>query len=116
MFCLWCQIPNPAHIGDSLITAKIHKKGKDTLLAACDSDLLGQKIEFEDLEFYISERFYGGEEVSEDEFIDMLKRCTTANLVGEKTLRTTRKVYKLQKVIYIGDVPHAQIFKINTDR
>ena len=81
-------------------------------MAACDEELLGKTLEFGELEFKVSERFYGGEVVDEDAFLRMLEKCTTANLIGEKTIDATKKMYKLEKVIYIGDVPHAQIFKI----
>ncbi len=90
----------------------MHFQGKSSVLAACDKNLLGKTIEDEDLEFKVSERFYGGEEIDEKAFFEMLNKCTTANLVGEETIALVSKKYKLQKVIYIGGVPHAQIFKI----
>ncbi len=82
------------------------------VLAACDTELLGKTLVDDELEFKISEEFYGGEEVDEDKFHELLRECFTANLVGEKTIQSAKKVYPLQKIIYITDVPHAMIFKM----
>ncbi len=82
------------------------------ILAACDSSLLGKTISEGDLEITVNERFYGGEEVSEEKFLELLKECFSANLIGEETVNAARKVYKLQRVLYIEDIPHAIIFKM----
>lgn len=63
---------------------------------------------------YTSKGFYGEETGTEQELISALRCCTTANLVGKETIETAVKAGFINQdgVIHIGDVPHAQLFRI----
>ncbi len=87
-------------------------RGKQKILAACDEELLGKELIDGDIEFHINERFYGGERISDNEFVRLLRECSSANLVGSNTVKLANKVYKLSNILYISGVPHAIIFKI----
>ena len=89
---------------------KIHEHGRDHLLAACDEELLGKKLDG----FIVSERFYGGELVGEEDFEALLKECTIANLIGENVIKVAKKkgLVREDGVIMVSGVPHAQIVRM----
>ncbi|MCK4327330.1 MAG: DUF424 family protein [Candidatus Diapherotrites archaeon] len=84
--------------------------GRDKLLAACDADLLGKELDG----FTVSERFYGSEKVTEEEFGKMLDECTIANLTGETVINIAKKKGLVREggVTDVGGVPHAQIVRM----
>ena len=93
-----------------MIFVKKYDHGRDKLLAACDEELLGKELEG----FTVSERFYGGEKVTEEEFAEMLDDCTIANLTGERVINAAKKkgLVRDEGVIRIGGVPHAQVVRM----
>jgi hypothetical protein len=86
----------------------------ETMIAVCDSDLLGKRICEGRLILDASREFYGGEEVSPEAATDVLKTATVANLVGEKAVRCGIEAGLVHgdAVISIGGVPHAQFVLI----
>ena len=85
--------------------------GKDTVVAVCDADLLGQTLEGGPCPFKVSERFYGGNLSTVDEALQAMGRATIVNMVGIKIVAAAienRRVHP-DAVIYFGDIPHAQI-------
>ena len=74
----------------------------------------GKKFEDSDRQLEISERFYKGELVSEEEAVDILKKGENMNLVGEEviSLALKEKIINEQDVIKIGGVKHAQIYSV----
>ena len=70
-----------------MITARFHTKGAEFILAACDSDLLGKRLEDADTAMDLATDFFNGDEVTGDEFRGMLARATSANLVGCEAVR-----------------------------
>lgn len=97
-----------------MISAKLHKHSHELLLAACDAELLGKTLKHGKAEFHVSERFYGGERVDEKKFVEMLSRCTMANLVGEKVIKLAKEKGLIREtgVIRVGGVPHAQMIRM----
>ncbi len=93
--------------------AKIHSRGNKSVLAACDSELLGKTLSKE-IGFRVSEAFYGGKKVGEKEFLELLEEHENANLVGKKCVNAAiqKGLIKETSVIKVGKVPHAQIFKV----
>jgi len=73
---------------------KIIKSYRD-IVAICDSDLLGKKFEEGNFQLDIKEAFYGGEEVEEEEAIEIISKMAaedaTFNIVGEKAIQTAIK-------------------------
>jgi hypothetical protein len=70
-----------------MITARFHTKGAEFILAACDSELLGRRLEDADRVMDLGTDFFEGDEVTDDEFRGMLARATSANLVGPEAVR-----------------------------
>ncbi|MFQ6106435.1 MAG: DUF424 domain-containing protein [Thermoplasmata archaeon] len=89
---------------------RIYRRGVEVLLAACDSDILGKTFREEDLRIECS-GFYDGEEVPVEEFVQRMNECTIANLVGKMTVQAAVDAGFINEdcVIWIGEVPHAQM-------
>jgi len=93
---------------------KIYKNEDHILIAACDKEVLGKRLKHGNSIVEISEAFYRGSYVSEEEFQKSLLEATTVNLFGEKTIKYAIKCGFIDpnSVIMIDYVPHAQIFRI----
>jgi len=92
----------------------VHKRGNNIIVAACDDNLLGKTFKCGELKIHVSEKFYGEETCEENELIAALRRCTSANLIGKKTIDIAIKAGFInpEGVIMIGKVPHAQMYRI----
>jgi hypothetical protein len=96
-----------------MIRVRFHRVGGEVLLAACDSELFGRCLEDESgLSLRLKGSFYEGDEVNEEEFAGMLAQVTSANLVGERTVRIAKEKNLISKdgVLVIAGVPHALLF------
>ncbi|MDO8554118.1 MAG: DUF424 family protein [Candidatus Micrarchaeota archaeon] len=97
---------------------KIHSDAHGVIVAACDKDLIGKKLEqgavFLDLEKYKS--FYVGELVDEKTLETLLKanKFNSANLVGKKVIAIAIKVGLLSKsdILTVNKIPYAQAYKL----
>jgi hypothetical protein len=60
------------------------------LVSACDADVMGETFENGDVSLTVEEAFYAGENaergVSAERIAQSLSSCTTANLVGKRTV------------------------------
>ncbi len=93
---------------------KIHERQNRKIVAVCDEDLIGKTFEEKDLQLKISEYFYKGSILSEQEIINILKDATNINLVGKKTIEVALKnnIISNDHIIKIQGVPHAQVFSL----
>jgi hypothetical protein len=87
------------------------RQNKDTLVAVCDAELLGCTLEGGRVPLVVSERFYGGSLSSLDEALEAMGKATICNIVGKKIVEAAigKELIRETAVIYIGEVPHAQI-------
>jgi hypothetical protein len=87
------------------------RQNKDTLVAVCDAELLGCTLEGGRVPFVVSERFYGGSLSSLEEALEAMGKATICNIVGKKIVEAAigKELIREKAVIYIGEVPHAQI-------
>ena len=92
------------------IFIKIHKAKYRDVVAVCDSNLIGKRFEEDDLQLDITERFYKGQEISEDELINILKNSENINVVGEESIKAAIKSGMISEnnIIRIKGIPHAQ--------
>lgn len=91
---------------------KVHKSGKDVLLAVCDDDIAGKTFSKAGLHLQIKEQFYCGAQAGE-EVIKLFEDATIINIVGKRIVALAEKNGWLSgKVISIKGVPHAQIIKM----
>ncbi len=96
------------------VYVKSMRRGKDTVVAVCDEEILGATLEGGRVPFKVSEGFYGGALGEVDEALDAMRQATICNLVGKRIVEAAirRKMVHERAVIYFGDVPHAQIVKL----
>lgn len=92
---------------------RVYRRGKELLVAACDSSLIGKKLEEGKICLEITS-FYDGDVVSREELLENLRMATMANLVGEETVRTAIEGGFVDEecLLVIGGVPHAQMVVI----
>ena len=94
---------------DSKIFVKVHKSYR-TVVAVCDSELIGKKFEEGIKQLDIRESFYKGEEKSFEEVIEILefqkKEDAIFNIVGENSIKASKKaeiiddkgIFKIKKI------------------
>lgn len=89
---------------------KIHKKMNKTVVAVCDTDLLGKKFEEGDLQLDLTSDFYKGEEMDEKEAGDLIRNADAVNLVGEESVKLglNEGIIDEEHIIKIANIPHAQ--------
>ena len=90
---------------------KIHTS-PDTkkIIAICDKELLGKRVEEGRLQLDINEHFYKGEKKTKKEIVALLKGSFILNLVGEGAVSLGIELGLVDKthVLYIKGIPHAQ--------
>ncbi len=96
-----------------MISVKVYYEGSNTLVAACDSELLGKKFSDNELCLEIGS-FYDGKKVNESMFLEHLASATSANLVGKSTVNAAIKAGFIDKesVIRIHGIPYAMMVRI----
>jgi uncharacterized protein len=96
------------------VCVNLKKVGRNTILAICDSELLGRTLREGKIVFHVKEEFYDGGRVTVDEAVDMIANSTIVNMVGkccvEKAI-AKGYVHPLA-VLNIEGIPHAQIVKL----
>ena len=98
----------------SEVYLRTSKHGRDTLVAVCDAELLGQTIMGGRVPFKVSEEFYKGIPAGVDEAVEAMRRATICNMVGKRVVEAAieKRLIHSRAVIYFGDVPHAQIVRL----
>ena len=89
---------------------KIHKAGPDReVVSLCDKELIGKKLSEGNIEINVSEKFYKGEELPEDQIVEILKNAKSVNILGKKSIAFAIKLGILneENVLMIQGVPHA---------
>lgn len=103
----------PAH--SSLIRFCLHHQGAELVLAAADEEVLGVRHEgggrVLDLAKFAA--FYGEETTGAEGLAAHLSACTSANLVGERSVGAALALGLAEKgaVVKIGSVPHLQLYR-----
>ncbi len=89
------------------------------IVAACDEELLDQKLWKGNLEITVSKDFYGGRLVDREEAEIALQRASSLNLMGERIVQLAEELGLIHKSakMYFRDksgklVPHALMIKI----
>ena len=75
-----------------LFASKLITSSGNTILNICDPDLLDKIIQDEKTQIKISSKYYNDETIDEIEAEHLLKKCTSANMVGEKTISLSLKI------------------------
>lgn len=91
------------------VLIKVHVSAGKKILAVADKELVGKKFEEGERCLEVTERFYKGEEKTEEEAIKILKESSNTNLVGEKAIALGIKagIITEDSVITIKGIQHA---------
>ena len=92
------------------IYVKTYKRQGETMVAACDAELIEKKLQGDTIEFYVSKEFYAGILGNKDMLKKHLEIATIANLIGHETVRCGIEMGLINEkcIIEIAGVPHAQ--------
>jgi hypothetical protein len=95
---------------------RIHRVRAEVIVAACDEELVGQRLPVGSAgrTVQVSAHFYGERPVSEEELGWALKKATIVNLLGARVLEFARREGFVRDggTGSLGGVPHAEIFSI----
>ncbi len=96
------------------VYVKVVRQGRDTLVAVCDADILGKTLEGGRVPFTVSERFYKGTLCDLAEALEAMGKASIVNMVGKRIVEAAIECNLVQEagLIYLGDVPHAQIVRL----
>ena len=91
----------------------LFKEGEDVLLAICDKNILGKTFESNDLQITVNE-FYKGKECTAKEALEIARKVTIINAVGNKiiSLLIENEIVNKDMILKIGSVSHAQVIII----
>ena len=97
-----------------MIYIKKNNSQSSEILAVCDENLIGKTFKEKGLKLEITERFYKGKFVNEEELINLIKNAKNVNIVGKNSIKIAIKnnVIKKEDVIKIKNISHAIIFEI----
>jgi len=97
-----------------MISVRIYKQGRDTLIGACDEKLIGKKFSEGKFQIEVKKEFYDGERINKEKLKRYLENATIANLVGEEAVRCAIEIGLVDPscVIKIKGIPHAQLVKM----
>lgn len=97
-----------------MICIKVYNQGRERLVAACDSDIVGKTFRSDKLVLQVSESFYRGDDVDEESLVNWLRLATVANLSGKRTIDIAVENGFVDRscVLEIGGVPHAQMMRM----
>lgn len=92
----------------------IHDNINGRVVSVCDTNLTGKTFEEGDLQLDVSESFYKGDIMNEEQVISLIKNEKNLNLVGENIINLCLKFEIIQKnhVLYINKIPHVQLISL----
>lgn len=97
-----------------LFSVRITNHQNDMMLNICDAHLLGKNIIDDKFKMNISKSYYGERLVEKDEAENLIKKCSSINMVGKDTvsLSISLGIGSQKGVKEIDGVPFLIIFKI----
>ena len=97
-----------------LFASKLITSSGNTILNICDPDLLDKIVKDKKIEIKISSKYYNDKTIDEIEAEYLLKKCTSANMVGEKTISLSLRlgIGSEKGVRRIAGIPFLLIFKM----
>ena len=97
-----------------MMYVKIHESEHQKVIAICDEGLMGKIISDGSKEINISEDFYKGDLMDEEQVLELLKDVSNANFTGDEAVACGIKcgLINEQNIITIGGVKHAQFYSL----
>jgi hypothetical protein len=93
------------------IVMRVHRKGAELVLAACDEELIGRVLKIGSRTYEISSSFYGSLKVEKETLVTHLRQATMANLLGERTVNIAVDAGVVEKdaTSHLDGVLHAEM-------
>jgi len=93
---------------------RVYKDPKYTLVAACDSNILGETFRQGKLKLEVKPDFYRGVRATIVDALAAVDSADIANLVGEAIVQAAveRSLVDPSAILNIGGVPHVQIVRV----
>lgn len=93
---------------------KAHIADGKNILAVCDAGILGKTIKFGDVDFNVSDSFYGGGHLGGKRILEKVRKADMVNAVGKEIVDLLVKngMVDEQCILWMGEVPHVQIIRI----
>lgn len=90
---------------------KIHVHESDSILAACDEDLIGKTFRGDGMKLDVNQAFYGGSKVDRAVLAENMASVSIMNLVGDETVSVAIEegYASADSIIEIGGVKHVQV-------
>ena len=79
------------------------------MLAICDEDLIGKKIEDKIVCLDLDSGFYKGESMNKEELGVLIKEARIINAVGKKSVGFLQEKDLVKKVSFVKKIPYVQI-------
>ena len=94
--------------------AKVHEIDSRTIVAVCDDKHLGKKYEDGKIEFKVSEKFFGGDSINDEELTKLIKAADTINAFGNECTAILERegLISENSVILISGIKHAQVYRV----
>jgi hypothetical protein len=96
-----------------LFSVRVTNHQNELMLNICDAPLLGKNVTADKFKMNISKSFYGERLVDKDEAENLLKKCSSINMVGKETvsLSINLGIGSQKGVKEIDGVPFLIVFK-----
>ncbi len=91
--------------------ARMHKMGGDTILAVCDKEVIGTTLRGGGRSMTVTEAFYKGTAIDEEELAVWMKSAASMNIVGNKAVGVAiREGYASPEDVYeLGGVKYLMV-------
>jgi uncharacterized protein len=91
---------------------KIHSRAENSVVGVCDRDLIGKILREEKYCFRISESFFQGQIIPIQKAVEILRKCSNFNAVGENIISALLKegIIHPEGILKIQNVPIALRF------
>jgi hypothetical protein len=97
-----------------LFSTKVISASGNIMLNICDPELVDKTFQNGNTKIKIKSNYYAERDVNENEAKNLLERCTSINMVGEKTisLATSLGIGSEKSVKRIEGIPFLLVFKM----
>ena len=96
-----------------MFSIRIHRGPNGSVLSVCDAELVGRSFSEGKLRLDVSEAFYGGDVVEEGIVVEHLRRASSINLVGARTIAVAirEELVDSSCVLTVDGVMHAMVLR-----
>jgi len=97
-----------------IYSTKVISASGNLMLNICDPELVDKTVQDENTKIKINSNYYAEKDVEEHEAKILLEKCTSINMVGEKTisLATSLGIGSEKSIRRIEGIPFLLVFKM----